>query len=186
MVVAAGLLLAVAGTQAQKLEIIPKAGINLAYQSIKGVNGEKGRAGFQGGVGFNIPMGTGVFSLQPELNFIQKGTTIRTQGAQPGYNLNYLELPVLAKFRAGMVYFNAGPSLGLLLGQSDHSKQALGSLKKLDFGVQMGGGVAIPAGTGRLIIDARYTLGLSNISDVKGGNIRNRGIMLSAGYAVPL
>lgn len=36
----------------------------------------------------------------------------------------------------------------------------------------MGLGAAISAGPGKLIVDGRYNLGLSNISDVKGENIK--------------
>lgn len=49
----------------------------------------------------------------------------------------------------------------------------------------MGAGLAIPVGLGKVILDARYVLGLTNISDVKGANIENRGVVISAGYAIP-
>ena len=41
-------------------------------------------------------------------------------------------------------------------------------------------------GPGKLIVDGRYNLGLSNISDVKGENIKNRGFVFSLGYAIPI
>lgn len=63
--------------------------------------------------------------------------------------------------------------------QNKKAKAACGDLKKIDFGVQMGAGLAIPTGSGRLIVDARYAWGLSNVSDVKGDNIKNKGVMLS-------
>ncbi|MFV0529812.1 MAG: porin family protein [Flavobacteriales bacterium] len=186
LVLAATLIMGAIGVNAQSLEIIPKAGINIASQAIKGASNEKSKVGFQGGVGLNILTGAGGFSVQPELNFVSKGTSFKTRGKKENYNLNYLELPVLAKYSFGQVYVNAGPSIGFLLGQSDKSKVAIGEMKKIDFGIQMGAGVAIPAGPGKVIVDGRYNLGLSNISDVKSADIKNRGIMVSVGYAIAL
>lgn len=178
-------MLAFVGVKAQNIEIIPKAGINIATQSVKGGD-EKAKIGFQGGVGVNFLTGLSGFSIQPELNFINKGTSLKTSSKREKLNLNYLELPVLAKYSFGPVYLNAGPSLGLRLGQGSKEKAGYGAMKKLDFGVQMGGGLAIPVGLGKVILDARYVLGLTNISDVKGANIKNRGVVISAGYAIPL
>lgn len=172
------------GIKAQNVEIIPKAGINIATQSMKG--DKKAKVGFQGGVGINFLTGLSGFSVQPELNFISKGASFKTTSGREKLNLNYLELPVLAKYSFGPVYLNAGPSLGLRLGQGDKEKATYGAMKKLDFGLQMGGGVAIAAGLGKIILDARYVLGLTNISDVKGVNIKNRGVQVSVGYAIPL
>ncbi|WP_409149863.1 porin family protein [Sphingobacterium sp. BS-2] len=172
---------------AQSLEIIPKAGISVSSQMIKDVNGEKFKVGFQGGVGFNISTGKGGFSVQPELNFLSKGMAIKGTGAKKEkFNLNYLEIPVLAKYSFGPVYVNAGPAIGLKLGESKAIKKEYGAIKKIDFGVQLGAGVALPAGPGKVIVDARYALGLSNISDVKGTEIKNRGFIASIGYAIPL
>lgn len=84
-----------------------------------------------------------------------------------------------------MFYVNAGPSLALMLGGKDKFNALYGSQpKKIDFGVQMGAGVAIPAGAGKFIIDGRYVLGLNDLA--KGaGTVKNRGIYASLGYAIP-
>lgn len=172
--------------KAQQVEIIPKAGISIASQSVKGEANGKGKVGFQGGLGVNIFTGIKGFSIQPELNYVSKGASYKNSTGKSKYNLNYLELPVLAKYSFGPMYVNAGPSLGLKLGQNNQAKAALGDLKKIDFGVQMGLGVAIPAGPGKFIVGGRYALGLNNISDVKGNNLKNRGLQVSLGYAIPL
>lgn len=173
--------------QAQTVELIPKAGINLGKQAINQLTGEKSKLGFQGGLGFNIQAGNSGFSVQPEINFISKGVAFKTaNNKKQNYNINYLEVPLLAKYSFGPVYVNAGPSLGLRLGESKLVNANYGELKKIDFGVQMGAGVAIPAGPGKFIIDGRYALGLRNISKVKGSEIKNRGLIASIGYAIPL
>ncbi len=168
------------------IELIPKAGINIANQSIKNVNGEKSKTSFQAGLGVNIQTGVKNFSIQPEVNFISKGTKFKNSFGNQTYNFNYIEVPVLAKYSFGPVYVNAGPSIGFLMGKSDKIKAAYGKTKTIDFGLQMGAGVAIPAGPGKMIIDGRYNLGLSNISDEKGVDVKNRGFAISLGYAIPL
>ncbi|ASE63357.1 porin family protein [Chryseobacterium indologenes] len=168
------------------IELIPKAGITIATQSIKSMDGEKSKTSFQAGLGVNIQTGLQNFSVQPEVNFISKGTRIKNHFGNQTYNFNYIEIPVLAKYSFGPVYVNAGPSIGFLVGKSDKIKAAYGKTKTLDFGLQMGAGVAIPAGPGKLIVDGRYNLGLSNISDEKGVNVKNRGFAVSLGYAIPL
>lgn len=168
------------------IELIPKAGITIATQSIKNMDGEKSKTSFQAGLGVNIQTGLQNFSVQPEVNFISKGTRIKNHFGNQTYNFNYIEIPVLAKYSFGPVYVNAGPSIGFLVGKSDKIKAAYGKTKTLDFGLQMGAGVAIPAGPGKLIVDGRYNLGLSNISDEKGVNVKNRGFAVSLGYAIPL
>ncbi|AYZ37729.1 PorT family protein [Chryseobacterium indologenes] len=168
------------------IELIPKAGITIATQSIKNMDGEKFKTSFQAGLGVNIQTGLQNFSVQPEVNFISKGTRIKNHFGNQTYNFNYIEIPVLAKYSFGPVYVNAGPSIGFLVGKSDKIKAAYGKTKTLDFGLQMGAGVAIPAGPGKLIVDGRYNLGLSNISDEKGVNVKNRGFAVSLGYAIPL
>ncbi|WP_316734949.1 porin family protein [Pedobacter aquatilis] len=175
-----------AGTvSAQKLELIPKAGINISKQAIDATNAEKFKVGFQGGLGLNIHTGAGGFSVQPEINFIGKGTKLEFAGRKTNLELNYLELPVLAKYAFGPVYINAGPSIALMIDKESKFISNYGSApKKFEFGVQMGAGVALPVGPGKIIIDGRYALGLTDVA--KSAGIKNRGIMASLGYAIPL
>jgi hypothetical protein len=186
LVLAVVLALGFTGANAQELQIIPKIGVNLSNQAINSTNGEKFKVGYQGGVGLNISTLMKNFSFQPEINFVNKGTTIEVGSHKEKYNFNYLEVPVLAKYSFGMFYVNAGPSVGYLVGKDKKLEATYGDLKKINLEVQMGGGVAIPAGPGKVIVDARYGLGLNNISDVSGTNVKNRSILLSVGYAINL
>ncbi|HEY3402917.1 MAG TPA: porin family protein [Ohtaekwangia sp.] len=127
-------------TQAQT--IIPKIGFVVSSTNATPPDDEFGTknelssgTGFTFGVGYNHPIGTvgkGLFSLQPELSFIQKGFKATTSGetnigeayydyvADQHYKINYLELPVLAKIEFGSptarFSFLAGPSIGFGLG----------------------------------------------------------------------
>ena len=166
---------------AQKVELIPKAGISINRQDI---SGKKTKVGFQGGMGVNITTGLKNFSVQPELNYVQKGTKIKGVDGKSTYKFNYLEVPVLAKYSFGPVYVDAGPSLGLRIARNDNAK-TFTDTKRLDFGVQGGLGVAVPAGPGKIVLDGRYDLGLTKVGEYNGDSGKNRGCTVSLGYAIP-
>lgn len=63
------------------------------------------------------------FGLIAELNFVQRGWAENFEGAPYSYRrtLNYIQIPVLAHIyfgRRGRFFFNAGPEIGFLLGES--------------------------------------------------------------------
>lgn len=184
LLLAAGLLASVQLVKAQDIQLIPKAGLSFSRQSISNVEGEKSKAGFTAGLGVNVNIKNSAFSIQPELNYVSAGTKIKNDNNK--YNLNYLELPVLVKYSFGPVYINAGPSIGLAVGGMNKMEAFYqAKIQKLNFGVQMGGGLAIPLGKGAVLVDARYSLGLTDVS--KGpATVKNRGFIATLGYAIPL
>src|SRR5688572_6843412 len=112
--------------------IIPRAGVTFSNSSFEpiGFTGEKSKgssvAGFTVGVGYEHKFNE-KFSIQPEVNFIQKGQKLEEVAYPDGYEykintevkFNYLEVPVLAKYKFGgqtKFYVAAGPSVGLGLG----------------------------------------------------------------------
>ena len=132
--------------------------------------------------------------------------------------LNYLELPVLAKLSAGTEQFQmfalAGPrismaldgeismdyeyymdgelvdygsgSLSIPVGES--SEDGIGA-NRFDFGLTFGLGASLKAGPGRVMVDARYDLGLGNWNyDAADSEeeIFNRGVGVTLGYLMPL
>lgn len=119
---------------AQTLSIIPKIGATFSTISREYDDDIKAKPGFTLGVGVNYGL-TDLLSIQPELNFIQKGYKEENSSAwdeevdgrwfyyQNDYKqvetTNYLELPVLVKATFGKVtkfHVVAGPSLGVGLG----------------------------------------------------------------------
>lgn len=184
LVLAAGLLVSVQLVKAQDIQLIPKAGLSFSRQSISNMDGEKSKAGFTAGLGVNVGLKNSAFSIQPELNYVSAGTKIKNDNNK--YNLNYLELPILVKYSFGPVYINAGPSIGLTVGGMNKMETFYqAKVQKLNFGVQMGGGLAIPVGNGTVLVDARYALGLTDVS--KGpATVKNRGFIATVGYAIPL
>ena len=95
----------------------------------------KSVTGFTLGIGYNLPLtsfGNSMLSLQPEIDFIQKGFKSTLSGtfnegdyyytlsSEEKYTVNYLEIPVIAKLSFGpqntRFHIMAGPSLAYGLG----------------------------------------------------------------------
>lgn len=110
-------------------QFFPKVGLTGTTTSSDNPNGdlkEKIKAGFLLGAGYQLSFGN--FAVQPELIFIQKGSTIKTSYVDPPISisdtykitLNYLELPVLFKYMLGpdalRMFLSAGPSFAVGLG----------------------------------------------------------------------
>lgn len=153
-----------------------------------------------------------IFAVQAEFLYSSQGTKLSTGigGLKFEAKLlaNYFQLPVLAKVSFGSDkvkgFINAGPYLGYLLSSSvtgpfgedgaektekvdlsePSNKEAL---NRMDVGVAAGVGVAIAAGPGDFIIEARYNYGFMDPikTEPKPANykaIHNSVVNFSAGY----
>ncbi len=188
-------LLCTATASAQGRTLGVKGGVNLATQRNTG-EGDcadlQSRVGFVAGVFATLPLFSRL-ELQPEALFSSKGARVDLEGVDASLAVDYLEVPVLARFsrRGGgklHYYVAGGPSVGFLLRavtrttfttateEVDISDQ----VNKFDFGVAMGGGVEI----GSLVIDGRYTLGLQDIDKDKSDAVKttNRAVSLTVGF----
>jgi hypothetical protein len=135
--ISTGLLFVSLATQAQVL--IPKFGMTVsslrADQYVTDMDNSFGsRKGFTAGVGYAIRagrIGNGFLYVQPEINFVQKGFQVDATGefefegvyqleSKQSYRLNYLDMPVLAKYTWGgsnlKVSVTAGPAASFALG----------------------------------------------------------------------
>ncbi len=156
----------------------------------------------------------GIFSVQPELLYSQKGASFSEPGIDLTFKLNYIEVPVLLKARLSppgspvrpSVY--AGPVVGLEskcevegsaegvsanIDCAEFAELSEGEVdiqtKSVDFGLALGFGVDIPAGPVVVVGDVRYTLGLTDVNDVTGASaldIKNRAWSVFAGVGIPL
>ena len=70
----------------------------------------------------------------------------------------------------------AGPEVAFKAGGDDSIKD---SVKSVDFGLGIGAGYELSSG---LMFDARYNLGLANIIDVSGANVKNVSFNIGLGY----
>lgn len=126
---------------------------------------------------YTLPIGDGFLNLQPELHWMQKGSTIAdlNQGEDVTTTMNYLELPLLLRLNFGgslKLFAFGGPSVGYLLGvDSDDDILKSEDFEDIEFGVHLGAGV----GFGSFEVDIRYLAGLSDVADSDGdlGEVKN-------------
>ncbi len=151
--------------------------------------------GIHAGVSFQAGI-TPKFSLVSEFYYIRKGGALKDNNPltnqKTNLRLNTLELPVLARFHFGKFYMNAGPSIAYNISGTlkiedlstdisfDNSTDAL---KRLDAGIQIGGGYMFPIKQKRLALDIRYCYGLTNISYDR--EMFNRGLIITVHFSEP-
>ncbi len=154
---------------------------------------KKSVLGAQVGVTFQAGI-TPAFSLVSEFYFMMKGGKLNVNNPLTTHErtlrLYTLELPVLARFHFGNVYANAGPSIAYNLNGTQKINDVSTHIsftnsgeafKRLDAGVQVGGGYMFPMGQKRLALDIRYCYGLTNISTDK--ELYNRSLIVSIHFS---
>lgn len=190
--------------------IIPKAGLTMSM--FRGdISDSNLKPGFTVGAALNMPLGNGKFSLQPEINFIQKG--VKFQGSDfelvgntyqdvdytQNITVNYLEVPLLAKVKLGTFYLNVGPSVGFGLGgkykYEKAGEESEGDVKfgenkedenvyikeSTDVSLQFGFGFIIAR---KVMLDFRSGIGLTNIDQREDYTTNNLALQFTVG--VPL
>ncbi len=164
------------------------------------------RLGFGGGVSLTIGL-EGPVSLQPEILFAAKGTSLGTIELTDGSGnpigtadvvetLDYLEIPLLVRLAlpaAGPAspYLVAGPAGGVRLSQklaltgAGSGSTDLDVAKSTDLGLALGGGLEMGRGRIRWSLETRYTLGLTPATeDSYSDNARNGDLLVMAGVAI--
>lgn len=178
-----------------------KAGVNLASvaedasEETFSEQSKQSVLGFQGGLAFDLAP-TSMFSIQPELIFIQKGGKVtyeinESNKVENRYYYNYIEVPVMAKLKlygeesSSGLYLEAGPYAGLAISGKVKSKTTIFGVtsnsedefsfdnddpddrnRRLDWGFSFGGGVKF----GQAYLDLRYNLGINNLLDQDADN----------------
>jgi Outer membrane protein beta-barrel domain len=147
------------------------------------------KVGFHAGLTYNIPIVDQFFSIQPELLYSNKGFKYEdTQLELPtgsfrregNMNYNYLELPVLARIKAGPIYFEAGPQASYLLSVNNNIKEYVnnertssatteidkGDIKDFELGYAAGIGIT----SGMLSVGVRYNGSFTDFMDKSSTN----------------
>lgn len=132
--------------------------------------------GVQAGASFQAGI-TSRVSLLSELYFMTKGGQVNAVNSfsdnKEDLRFYTLEVPVLARLHLGKFHVNAGPSLAYNLSGKRKAEGSSTSLsfnnsnegfKRLDAGVQFGGGYQFKIKQKTLVLDVRYAHGLTNIS----------------------
>jgi hypothetical protein len=164
-----------------------KGGINLSNLYEDEADDENVKLGFNLGLYAKLPVTRG-FSIQPELIYSGKGSKLTYNNILLGkgeyrFNLNYVELPVLAVINLGKnLNLQAGPYIAYLASANikdmDNNGNITGAtdlkadnFNRFDYGVAGGLGLDVQNFT----IGARYNYGLQEIGDegVSGRLTRN-------------
>jgi len=181
-------LLVAVPLQAQDITVGVKGGLNVADVSTDVADIQEldtsSKTGFVGGAYANFGLG-GVFAIQPEVLYSQKGFKATESGSplEASFKTNYFEIPVLLKaqfpmtmlrpavYAGPVVSFETSCKLGLTGGDTsvdldcDSPEADAGDRKKTDFGGVFGASLDLFVGPLVLTVDGRYQLGLTNLND---------------------
>lgn len=182
-----------------------KAGIGLSHVNADLFDTDN-RTGFAGGVYGRFGLSPN-FALQPELLYVRKGAKLFSTNVTVGgitfgsigttLDVDYLEVPVLLCLSApspGPVDLRllAGPVASIKMTEKLSTTGLVGvsldsdQIKSADYGLAVGGAVAVRNGNLKLVAEGRYTFGLSNVSDLPfGGDVKNGAAYALLGLEFP-
>lgn len=186
---------------AQKVSVGLKAGPNFVTLSGDDVSNVESFARVIGG-GFMVVQFGNNLAFQPEVLYAQKGAKDVDGDEIMKLKLDYFEVPLLLRAHPALTgrflpHVIAGPTIAYNSNCDASLSEAgveatidcddLMPLKDWDFGVAMGGGVDMAVGKAFIVLDLRYTLGLSNIDDDSNpSDAKNRAFSIMAGFRYPL
>ena len=190
-IVCAALLAAAAPVCAQEHGFGVKGGVNVATQQTSGDDDSSSldsRIGAVFGVFYSLPIGP--FGLQAEGLYSMKGGRTTIAGSASTLELDYLEVPVLLRVRFGSsqrhFFVLGGPAVGFRMrakgvtefSGSTEAIDLADQVKEFDVGIAGGGGMEM----GRLVLDGRYTFGLTDVDKDAGSRTKNRVLSVTAGF----
>ena len=211
---------AISSAQAQDIRFGLRAGANYSNLSgnIKNEDTYNNKVGFLGGVMLNVPLlADDLLSIQPEILYSQKGfenkptefsSVLGKQKREGNVNYNYIDVPLLLKFKALGFLAEAGPQYSYLLSSNNETKTTttptvgsptvsdtkdkndVSGLNRNELGYLAGVGYEATNG---LSLNLRYTGAFSDFvksdnssyfnGDLK--NARHSAFQLSLGYLIP-
>lgn len=187
LLLCAGLLsfMTVTNAQAQERPRVGfKGGLNMSNLYVGDADDENARIGWHAGI-YTQLFSSEAFAIQPEINYSTKGTGITyVRGGNQSvsvnhdqkFNLQYLDIPVLAVFKLGKAAeIHAGPYWSYLLSAEIKNNDGIpnneftsidrDNFDDWDYGLV--GGIGFNLGKGAQL-GARYNYGLNPIADSRG------------------
>lgn len=126
------------------------------------------------------------FFVQAEVLYSAQGYKFKEEGIENKISLNYLTLPIIAKYYfTDKFSLETGPQIATLANAAESGKDTpdefFDSFKNFDFSWNLGAGYKLESG---LFFQLRYNLGLTNINDLDTPDINfNHSVtQLSVGY----
>ena len=164
-------VLSVSSLYAQHTNFGIKAGYNSASVQVTNSTDWEAKSGFHAGGFAHIHINKN-FAVQPEVVYSNQGG----ESGNAKLKLNYINVPVLLQYMVeNGLRLQTGPQIGFLV----TAKQKIGNVEAdiddrfdaVDIAWAFGAGYIFTSGIG---IDARYNLGLNNISDDETFKAKNR------------
>ena len=181
-------------SNAQSVGIKAGAAISNLSSNDGEISKKGARNGFTAGIYSHFPLG--IFAIQPELLYTQKGGSYDLPGLTVDDRLDYLELPVALQFTLfEPLYVYAGPQVSYLIGSRTElqfgaegevvTREELNDFEGFDFGAVAGFGIRFDP----VSIDARISKGFVDYDKertvdgviVQARNLQNFTFELTAG-----
>ena len=217
------MLVAITASLFGQVSIGAKAGIYRSDVAVQGIDNNIlpntiGITDFSGGIVSEVMLGKN-FGFQPELSYEKSGFKINEGmdldvfnipvpiGVKAKVKVDYLSMPILAKYKMGTgpvkAYVSAGPNFRYALKGDVQTyatviidipvwSQAIDfsgdNVQRMDIGGVVGAGVSFTTGPGQLFLDARYNHGFTQVDNFSFADlqIRNTGMGINIGYMMPL
>ncbi|KAB1064530.1 porin family protein [Salibacter halophilus] len=184
-------------TQAQEVSGGIKGGLNMSNLYIDNVDDENMRIGYHAGFYGQIHIDD-KFLIQPELLFSTKGAHAYYNGIfnqDVRFNLNYIDLPVLASVELGefLVLQAGGYASYLISANTDYSNSIVSGFQELDrdnfHSVDYGLVAGVAANFEPIQIGVRYSRGLSeiaqsNVAEIQLGDSKNSVAQLYIAFGI--
>lgn len=200
--------------QAQNASFGIRGGANISNLSgdLRDEDRFQNKVGFHAGVTANFGIIGNFFSVQPELLYSVKGFKNedsevsflgQTRRREGKVNYNYIDLPVLARIKAGPLYFEAGPQASYLLSVNNKTETYInGNLQSTtrdekskdglsEFELGYAAGIGFTSANNAISFGVRYNGAFSDFveEDVNFDddltNARHSIIMVTVGFALP-
>lgn len=163
---------------------VPKFGDRLDEVGLDEFFDVSERIGFTGGGFLTLSLVPGL-AIQPEVLFVQKGSTLSISDFDTVLALDYIDIPVLVRLSVGgggaKVYLFGGPSFNFNLsaetGNDGVTQDLTDDIEKSEIGAVAGLGVEI----GKFLVEGRWIEGLTNVWKDSDAELKNRAFAVMAG-----
>lgn len=164
--------------QAQSLHLgVEAGGTSSSFENSDASQIQGSRLGLAGGAFVNV--GFGNFAVQPECLYIRKGA--QTLDRASSFEMDYIEVPVLAKFFFGIPVLNPALIIGPYAAFNTLAQAQNGVITN-PTSTDWGGIVGFEVSLDALSLSGRWELGITHVTT--DTNIQNRTFDLLLGYSL--
>lgn len=179
-----------------------RAGVNStsAKIDVSGIDIDTdGQTNLMLGLFFNVPIGTNLISIQPEINYLNRGYSFDLNIGNNSFEQTFafIDLGALVRLNFGTddglgFYVGAGPYLSYVV---SGKVTDINGERDVDFdsdpikrsGLQFAGVGGLTFGRNlKFFVEARYMGSISNLSDEEESNVKQNSIGINGGVMIPL